>query len=145
MEEKKVFENPIDKDKVAENPSTLPYAHTVGGFKIEPTKKGQIKGQAITAMEEQTDMQLSQIQKQVELLATQAKKIQERVDISRTIYNAEMSFTPLIGRLYHLYQRKNEQYLLSIIAPNEWRNNMPYERFVASVRLLADHTWEVLD
>lgn len=145
MEEKNAFVNPIDEDKVAKNPGTLPYAHTVGGFKIEPTKKGQIKGRAITAMEEQTDMQLSQIQKQVELLASQAQKIQQRVEISRTIYNAEMSFQPLIGKLYYLYQRENQQYLLSIIAPDEWKNNMPYNRFVASVRLLADHTWDVLD
>ena len=145
MEENNVFENPIDKDKIAINPGTLPYAHTVGGFKIEPTKKGRIKGQALAAMEEQSDMQLAQIQKQVELLVSQAKKIQQRVDVSRTIYNAEMSFQPVIGKLYHLYQRKNEQYLLSLVAPNEWGNNIPYNKSIASVRLLADHTWDVLE
>ena len=28
------FVNPIDKDKVAENPGLLPYAHTAGGAVI---------------------------------------------------------------------------------------------------------------
>lgn len=145
MEEQNVFENPIDKDKIAINPGALPYAHTVGGFKIEPTKKGQVKGQAMAAMEEQADLHLAQIQQQVELLAAQARKIQQRVEVSRTIYNAEMGFQPIIGEFYYLYQRKTEQYILSIVAPQEWGDNIPYDKFIASVRLLADHTWEVLD
>lgn len=145
MEEQNVFENPIDKNKITINPGALPYAHTVGSFKIEPTKKGQIKGQAMAAMEEQADLQLAQIQQQVELLAAQARKIQQRVEVSRTIYNAEMGFQPIIGECYYLYQKKPEQYILSIVAPQEWRKNIPYDKFVAFVRLLADHTWEVLD
>ncbi len=145
MEEKKVFENPIEKDNTTEKTGILPQAPKVGEIKIAPTEKGQIQGRAIAAMEEQTDIELAQIQKQVELLVAQAKKIQERVEISRTIHNAEMGFQPKVGRLYHLYQKENGGYVLSIIGPQEWKDNLPYNNFVASVRLLADHTWEVLD
>ncbi|HAS42142.1 MAG TPA: DUF2452 domain-containing protein [Microscillaceae bacterium] len=145
MEDKKIFENPTDKDKVTDRPGILPQAPRVGEIKIVPTQKGQIQGRAIAAMEEQTDIELAQIQKQVELLVAQAKKIQERVEISRTIHNAEMGFQPKVGREYHLYQKENGEYVLSIIAPQEWKDNMPYNNSVASVRLLADHTWEVLD
>lgn len=138
-------ENPIDKDKVAENPGFLPYAHTVGGFKIEPIDQGRTKGLAITAMEQQTEMQMSQIYKQMELLAAQAKDLQNRKEISQKIYLSEINFEPVIGHVYHLYEKEPEVWIMSLVAPNEWgRRGMPYEGHLATVRLLADHTWEVV-
>ena len=58
---KEEFVNPIDPDKIAENPHLLPYAHTVGGAVIKPEDTGKLKGRALSAMNQQTDMQLSQI------------------------------------------------------------------------------------
>lgn len=137
--------NPIDPDKIAENPHSLPYAHTVSGVEIKPIDKGKVKGRSVTAMYKQTDMQLDQIRKQIELLAQQAKGIKDRVNISEQIYNAEMNFEPLIGFTYHLYERKGgDQYVLSMVGPREWGPNPPY-RFIATVELLSDHTWEVLE
>lgn len=141
--QKEEFINPIDPDKIAENPHLLPYAHTRGGVAIKPTDKGKAKGRAVRAMYEQTEMDLDQIRQQIELLATQAKAIQDRVRISERIYLAEMNFGPIMGKTYHLYRRNNGQDVLSMIAPQEWGAKAPYQ-FVASTRLLADHTWEVL-
>ena len=136
--------NPIDKDKVTDNPHNLPYAHTVGGVEIRPIDKGRVKGRAVSAMYEQTNMQLDQIRQQIELLAQQARKIRERVEISEKIYLADMNFEPLVGFTYHLYERTNGQHVLSMVGPREWGAQPPYP-FVATVRLLADHTWEVLE
>ena len=99
------FINPIDKDKIAENPHLLPFAHTRGGVVIKPTDKGKAKGRAVSAMYEQTDMDLDQIRQQIELLATQAKAIQNRVNISERIYLAEMNFGPIIGKIYFFVLR----------------------------------------
>ena len=77
--------NPIDKDKVAENPGLLPYAHTVGGFEIKPIDKGRVKGNALSAMEEQTNVQMTQLYQQMETLVAQAEAIKERVEISQKI------------------------------------------------------------
>jgi hypothetical protein len=137
------FHNPIDKDKIAENPHSLPYAHTVGGVTIKPIDKGKVKGQAVAAMYEQTDMQLKQIKEQIDLLASQAKSIQKRVAISENIYLAEMNFKPLMGHTYHLYQKSSGDFVLSMIGPEEWGKTKPYE-FVATVKLMADHTWDIL-
>ncbi|MEM6322020.1 MAG: DUF2452 domain-containing protein [Bacteroidota bacterium] len=142
--EKETFVNPIDKDKIAENPHLLPYAHTVGGAVIKPIDKGKVKGLAVGAMYEQTEMQLDQIREQINLLAEQANKIKERVEISESIYQAEISFKPLIGKTYHLYQRENGKYLVSMVAPGEWGRKSPLE-FKATVKLLSDHTWDILD
>jgi hypothetical protein len=139
------FENPIDKDKVTDKPSTLPYAHTIGGVVIRPEDVGRIKGNALAAMAEQTDAQLDQIKEQIELLATQARKIERRKELSLVIYGADMGFKPLIGHNYFLYQKKKGGFVLSMVGASEWGRSMPYERYVAEVKLLSDHTWEILD
>ena len=138
------FINPIDKDKVAENPGLLPYAHTVGSAIIRPIDKGRTKGVAMSAMYEQTDRQLEQLRKQVELLVEQANAIHKRVHLSERIYQADVNFKPLPGHTYYLYKRKSGDDLLSMIGPAEWGARSPYE-YLATVRLLADHTWDVLE
>jgi hypothetical protein len=135
--------NPIDPEKIAENPHLLPYAHTVGGAVIKPLDKGRIKGRAVTAMYEQTDLQLGQIKEQIELLAKQARKLQDRVRVSEEIYLTDMNFEPLIGRIYYLYRKSSGKTVLSMVGPTEWGSNPPYT-FVAEVKMLADHTWDVL-
>lgn len=144
-ENKKEFINPIDKDKIAENPGLLPYAHTVGSVVVKPLDKGRIKGNAMAAMVEQTNMDLNQIREQIELLARQAKAIQDRVEVSKMIYEADTSFEPIIGKIYHLYERKNGTRVLSMVAPNEWGRKFPFKAHRAKVRLLADHTWDVME
>ncbi|GAB3700527.1 DUF2452 domain-containing protein [Spirosoma flavus] len=143
MEEAKVFINPISPDKVADAPGLLAYAHTAGGAVIRPEDKGKITGRAVAAMREQTDMQLSQLYKQMQLLAEQATAIRHRVEISERIYAAQMSFEPVVGKTYHFYTRKNGQDVLSMVAPNEWGRKFPFERCLATVRMMADHTWDV--
>ncbi|MEN9978324.1 MAG: hypothetical protein RLZZ569_949, partial [Bacteroidota bacterium] len=101
---KEDFVNPIDKDKITENPSTLPYAHHSGSALIKPEDQGKLKGRALSAMEQQTDIQLHQIYEQMQLLAEQAKKLQSRKSISERIYLAEMRFEPLINHVYFLYE-----------------------------------------
>lgn len=137
------FVNPIDKDSITENPSTLPYAHERGGQLIKPLDKGRIKGNALTAMYEQSDMQLDQIKEQIELLAKQAQSIHDRVKISERIYQADMSIKPLVGKTYHLYRRPEGKEILSLVAPEEWGRSSKLE-FIASIKLLADHTWEII-
>jgi predicted transcriptional regulator len=124
--------------------SVLPYSASVSGAIIKPTEEGVIRHKALTAMEEQTNMQLEQIRKQIELLALQAQEIHKRKELSMLIYNAKLSFKPEIGQVYYLYEKKDEAHIISLISPKEWGPSMPYKRFVAAVQLLADHTWKEL-
>lgn len=142
---KEEFINPIDPDKISENPHNLPYAHNVGSAVVKPEDQGKLKGRAMNAMEHQTDMQLNQIYEQMQLLADQAKALSNRKKISELIYNAEMRFEPLINHVYHLYKRENGTQLLSIIAPDQWGKSKQNFEFIATVRLLADHTWDILE
>lgn len=136
--------NPIDKDDITENPHSLEYPHHRGSAVVKPEDKGKMKGRAVSAMEHQTDMQLDQIRSQMELLAQQAKKISDRKEISIRIYQAEMRFEPLINHTYFLYERDNQQSVLSMVGPDSWgRSGCPYN-YIATVRLLADHTWDIV-
>ena len=122
--------------------SVVPYSTSVSGALIKATEEGVIRHKALTAMEEQTNMQLEQIRKQIELLAIQAQEIQMRKELSMIIYNAKLSFVPVIGHIYYLYEKKDGIHTLSLISPKEYGGaSGPYQSFVAPVKLLADHTW----
>lgn len=122
--------------------SVLPYSASVSGAVIKPTEQGVIRHQALSAMEEQTNMQLTQIRQQIELLAIQAKEIQKRKELSMLIYDAQLNFVPVIGQSYYLYEKEDGTHLLSLVGPREWGRSKPYKNFIAAVRLLADHTWK---
>ena len=136
--------NPIDSDKIAKNPHLLPYAHTLAGAIIRPIDKGRVKGTAMTAMYEQTANQLHQIKDQVEQLMAQAQQIHDRIDISEKVYLADCAFSPVMGQVYNLYEKKDGSWVLSMVTPEEWGRNPPYY-FLASARLQHDHTWEILE
>lgn len=136
--------NPIDKDKITENPHNLPYAHTLGSPVIKPVDEGKVKGKAMAAMYEQTQNQMDQLREQMQLIADQAQKLHDRVKISEKIYDAKMGFDPLVGHVYFLYVRKNDEYLLSMVSPDEWGKSLPFKSYEGRVKLLADHTWELL-
>ncbi len=136
--------NPIDKDKVAEDPGLISYPHHIGSIVVKPEDTGKLKSRALSAMYEQTDAQLQQIQKQVELMLAQANEIKSRIAISEKIYQAKLSFEPFVGKTYHLYLRHNE-YVLMMISPDEWgRSKKDTLEFIDSVKLLSDHTWEIV-
>lgn len=143
-EERRTF-NPIDKDKITENPHNLPYAHNVGSAIIFPDDKDRIKSNAMAAMVEQTNMQMKQIYDQMELLVNQANDLKKRVEISEEIYEAEMGFKPLTGHTYHLYEKEYGQKVLSMIGPKQWPNGPKYEKFIATARLMGDHSWQILE
>lgn len=133
------------RDKVTENPGLLAYPHHMGSAMVKPEDKGKIKGLALAAMEEQTHVQLKQIYDQVQVLLGQAKTIKDRVEVSERIYMAHMGFKPLIGHTYFLYENRKGQDTLSMVGPKEWGKSMPFVAYIATVRLLSDHTWEVLE
>ncbi len=149
MTGKKVDISKIDlereKEKITDIPGLLSFAHNVGSALIKPEDQGKIKGLAMTAMYEQTDNQYQQVFDQMKVLLEQANEIKTRVDLSERIYKAEMSFQPVIHQLYYLYQKENGNDFLSLIGPNEWGKSKTKLSYLGTVKLLADHTWEVIE
>ncbi|MEI7586546.1 DUF2452 domain-containing protein [Runella sp.] len=138
-----IVENPINPDKVAENPGLMAYAHSVGGAVIKPEDMGKAKGKAVLAMRQQTERQLNQIYQQMATLAQQAKELRQRVDVSERIYAAQMNFEPVLNETYYVYEKEDGRDVLSMVAPQEWGRSYKYSRYIAKVIMLADHTWHV--
>ena len=143
--QKQHIDNPIDADKVSENPGLISFPHHVGSAVIKPEDKGKIKGRAMMAMKDQTHREMAQLYEQMQVLAKQAKEIHKRVEVSERIYLSQINFEPVINHIYYLYQNGDETTILSMVGPKEWGDTLPFEKYLATVKLLSDHTWEVLD
>ncbi len=65
------------------------------------------------------------------------KKLVEEYNWTSLVYESTYSFQPLVGEPYYLYQNKDKNLFLSLIAPNEW--NMEY---LGTFKLLTNGKWE---
>jgi hypothetical protein len=137
--------NPINIDKVAENPGLMEFPHHVGSAMIKPEDRGKIKSKALTSMQEQTNLQLKNLYDQMKLIADQANNIKKRIEVSEMIYDAQYKFDPLVGHIYYLYKNNKGDNILSMLSPQDWGNSLPYSETLAKVKMLGDYTWEVLD
>jgi len=135
--------NAVDKLNVAKDPGLIEYAHTAGSAVIRPEDMGKVKGKAQMAMRQQTFDALEKIYRQIELLRIQAQEVRDRIDVSERIYDAQMSFEPVINHTYFLYEKPDGKDVLSMVGPGEWGRKFPFSRFLAKVFLMADHTWKV--
>ncbi len=139
------MDNPIDKDKTAENPGLLDFPHHIGSAPIIRNDPTLIKNKAMSAMLEQANIQWKQIQQQVEILKQQAEKLQKRIEFSEKIYNAKMNFEPVAGKIYYLYHNHQQNVdILMMISPEEWGTLPKHLEFMIKVKLLSDYTWEVI-
>ncbi len=137
--------NPIDKDKTTENPGLIDFPHHIGSAPIIKNEPTLIKSKAMSAMLEQTNAQWQQIQQQLELLKQQTEKLKKRIEFSERIYKAQMSFEPVIGHVYYLYHNyKKNIDVLMMVRPEEWKSMPEHLEFQSTVKLLSDHTWEVV-
>jgi hypothetical protein len=126
-------------------PGLMNYPHSIGGAPIAVTGEETIKARALDAMKEQTTSTMGILADFMRLVMQHANQVKDRVEISQEIYTAKINFTPLIGREYYLYERKDGSRLLSLVAPAEWGPNSPFKHCIARVKLLSDHTWEILE
>jgi hypothetical protein len=140
----------LDKLKRAsvDNPGLIKFAHNLSSGKIVPLEEGAIRSNSLMAMTEQISMQMDQIIAQIKLLAGQVEELQQRKNISELVYTAKLTFEPVVGKMYFLYQSEERQErFLSMIAPEEWGRQLEDKKlkFLAQVKLLSDRTWKIID
>ena len=79
----------------------------------------------------------SQFQIRYNELKAEAEKLIDEYNWNDLIYKeAQYSFQPINGGVYHLYIRKDDTMFLSIISPNEWN-----QQHIASFRLDSSNKW----
>ena len=68
------------------------------------------------------------------------KKLVDEYNWTSLVYESTYNFQPIIGECYYLYQNKDKNLFLSLIAPNEW--NMEY---LGTFKLLTNGKWEKIN
>lgn len=122
-----------------------PVPMSVNSPPIKMIDKNKVKANAVEAMHMQAHQQISMLRKQAELIMQQVKEIEDRLKISESIYKAEMRFKPVMGQIYHLYEKEEGTFMVSLIGPNEWGRSQSFKRYLSTIRLLSDSTWDILD
>lgn len=123
--------------------SSSPIPLHIGSPIIKSIDKNKIKANAVEAMHHYAQQEMALLRKQADLIMQQVKEIEHRMEVSEKIYSSDMRFTPVIGQVYHLYEQ-DEHFKLSLIGPEEWGVGRQPGKFLASVKLLGDHSWDIL-
>ena len=106
------------------------YGTSVGAPVITSTDNVAWKNRSISKVNHKVEA------KYLELKAAY-KKMMEEFEYNQLIFNAKFTFEPIVGQVYHLYQRDNGENFLSIIAPYQCDFN-----HMGSFYLDADLIWE---
>ena len=110
--------------------SLKPYATSVGAPIIIPTDTVAWKNRSINKINHKVSA------KYLELKSEYENMIQE-FEYNKLIFNAKFSFEPIIGEVYHLYQRENNESFLSLISPEQCNF-----KSIGSFYLNAGQVWE---
>jgi len=114
----------------------------VGSAMIRPEDRGKIKAVALQSAHNQAQQQMSMLKRQAEALMEEARRIEERLRLSSQIFEADVNFTPVVGQIYHLYNRGNGSKFLSMVGPRQWGERSRPLEHLGTFRYLADSTWE---
>lgn len=124
-------------DNVVFNPETQkydasikPYATSVGAPVITTTDTVSWKNRSINRVNHKVNAKYLELKAEYE-------KMMEEFEFNNLIFNSKFNFEPIIGDVYHLYERENGETFLSIIAPHECSF-----KSVGSFYLNADQIWE---
>lgn len=110
-----------------------PYGTSASSPVIKPLNTASWKNDGIQRVNKQLKSKFDEVKKEYEALL-------EKFEYNDLIYNAKFSFEPIFGENYHLYNNKNNEPFLSIIAPEQ----CSFE-YLGSFRLNTDKMWEKIE
>ncbi len=92
----------------------------------------------------QTNGKLRLLAEQIRGLQEEAQKILLETKRNQELHRAECSFQKKAGQVYHLYKKKNDSLVFSLLSPQDWGERLPYD-FIGSFRLESDMSWTAID
>jgi hypothetical protein len=123
----------FNEEKNQYDASLKPYGTSASSPVIKPLNTESWKNDGIQRVNKQLKSKFDEVKKEYEALM-------EKFEYNDLIYNAKFSFEPIFGENYHLYNNKNNEPFLSIIAPEQ----CSFE-YLGSFRLNTDKMWEKID
>ncbi|NER19013.1 DUF2452 domain-containing protein [Spongiivirga citrea] len=111
----------------------LPYATNVGSPVIKIDDIALWKNRNINSANHLFETRYEELKAAYEKLMTE-------FEYNNIIYNAKFNFEPIIGEIYHLYEKMDKNTFLSLIAPDECNF-----KHLGSFQLKADKVWQRTD
>lgn len=84
----------------------------------------------------QANVANKQFKSKYEELKSEYQKLINEVNWNDVVYKSNYNFTPVMGEIYHLYVKNDNNTFLSLISPNEWNQN-----YVGSFKLDSTQKW----
>jgi hypothetical protein len=115
-------------DKVTDTPGILPYAHHIGSAPIKPENTSAFVSRAVNKVNQQ-------FKDKFERLKQEYDTMMQELEWNRIIYESELKFEPVVGEIYHLYQKDGKNFI-SLISPKEWNH-----QYLGSFKFGHDLKW----
>lgn len=132
-EEKKPDLVVFNEEKQQYDAGLKPYGTSASSPVIKPLDTASWKNDGIQRVNKQFKSKFDEVKKHYE-------ELMQKFQYNDLVYNAKFSFEPNIGEIYHLYNNKNEEAFLSIIAPSQCNF-----KYLGSFRLNSDKMWEKIE
>ena len=93
---------------------------------------------------QQAQKEFENLKQIADVINKQAQQIKERLETTELIYNAERTFTPVVGAKYWLIKdTKKNNIKIVVLGPNDWSTNPPENyQYISEVQFLANGLWE---
>jgi hypothetical protein len=132
-EDKKPDQVVFDETTQRYDASLKSYGTNVGAPSISTTQVKTWKSVGISKVNHMLKQKFDELQAEYD-------KMMEEYKWNELVYNAEYNFEPIVGEVYHLYQRENGSVFLSVIPPA----NFNYE-FIGSFQLTFEKVWKKME
>ena len=123
----------FDKKSKKYSAGLMPYATNVSAPAIEVQNMQTWKKSSVHKFNKS-------FKNKVDIIKDQYAELVKEFKENDKLYNAKISFEPVIGEIYHLYLNKKGDSFISLIDPEDWNNE-----FLGSYKLNHDHCWEKVD
>jgi len=134
MSDKKKPDNVVfDTESQTYDAALKSYATSVGAPVITTTDTLAWKNRSINKINHKVKTKYHELKKEYE-------KLMQEYEYNQLIFNANFSFEPIIGEIYHLYKKDKGGTFLSLIAPNQC-NFEP----LGSFYLNAEQIWQKIE
>ena len=120
-------------DMFAENKSVMPYGDNVGAPAIRPDDVDTWKNEKVIKTNHYFETKYDEIKEEY-------KKLIERYEWNKLVYESDFRFEPVKGQTYYLYQRDTGSLFLSLIEP-EYNNWL----YIGGFKLDSEDKWEKVD
>lgn len=128
MEDKKP-DNVVFSENEGYNASLLSYSTNVGAPMIQMDDVVTWKRRGINNVNKEFESKFNELKIQYE-------NLMKEYEWNELVYNARISFEPVVGEIYHLYRDNEGVNFLSLISPQEWN-----KEHIGTFQLNSDKKW----